>query len=178
LRAAQDLARAIIGPSKPQKPQSCAKGHTKVSPKHVPPAPWVPHNFRHVSRGCRPLRDERYSVPRCECQWNIKGTWGRCQGCLRQGLGRWFSKFAVLKADISNPPRNGEVARSDGGVPTPHLHGPSRPWGPSAPLGHLPVPGGISADDKFLVVCSAYGRLQELTFVKTCLHMCMHGAIC
>jgi hypothetical protein len=83
----------------------------------------------------------------------------------RQGLGRWFSKFAVLKADISNPPRNGEVARSDGGVPTPHLHGPSRPWGPSAPLGHLPVPGRISAGDKFSDVRGARQCVGKLPCV-------------
>ena len=42
-----------------------------------------------------------------------------------------------------NPPRNGEVARSDGGVPPHGKQSAELEGDPSAPAGHLPVPGRI-----------------------------------
>jgi hypothetical protein len=81
---------------------------------------------------------------------------------MREHFGRWLSCAGASKAD-SNPPRNGEVARSDGGVPTSHLHRLSRTWDPSAPLGHLPVPGRISDTAE---IWSFEGSLARLKFSR------------
>ena len=66
----------------------------------------------------------------------------------------------MLERAILNPPRNGEVSRSDGGVPSWGKTVRVENWGPSVspaasreathparslPLAHLPVPGRIFA---------------------------------